>query len=1082
MQERRAEGVKKTIVSLLLAAVLGLSAPGGGQMERQNLEDGTENFAENDTEDILEEDIFVDEEENLDSEDAPDAENETGSSEDSSLQEDLSHNEISDTMEEQEETEILEEFTGTFLTEDNAQFLSGETPEEEQMIEEIEEGRVIGFAPASLSAVGEEELEFAGYAEGKASAAPLKPGRYRLISTSVIANCDEVWTSSSAIHARVRYIEYVDSDGNIKRAPLYCLKASKMGIDNTGDAGIDLKPEAVRFFSNSTIKKILYFGYGGPGDICDDYDPSCSHVNWSKWQNRYVFTHQALSKVYANDVNGATQSQIEHVGLVRFINKIKGLTIPNRSAVKIRAMDKSGNMVTANPLNINMILYRSRPFSGFSWLEPEFEKGFQISPLCSVVDQGGTGNGMTVWRGTSDAWQLAYWTSEAEAKKNPERPVVLKKGNRVQLKNGYCFRVVYPKKVSGVKYFSWKMLLRPVKYILVDGSVQTGMDIQDFGACVYQGDRGLLKLNLVFQPMGTIAVKKTCSQTGHPVKGAVYSLYAAQDLYSGGILMNKKDTVVAEEMTNENGQIIFNDLIPGNYYIKEKTAAPGYLISSEAVPCTVSAGKTIPVYVTNDPDIQGSVSVEKVAEGTDIHLSDAEFTLFTWNKTSGRYENGRRLTYQVDQRRYMADGLIYSENNQGKYKIIETKNPAGYTGSWSQEFVLTENGTNRSFFYRVENTPVKEQRVEIRKLDSATGSFLQGAEFQIYEWDQTIYGYCSEGKILEYDADSRAYRSEKLQITDDNLGKYKIMETKNPEGYQGSWSQEIRLSDSNVQLQFYVKNDPIPGKYGSVYIRKKDSITGEVLSGAEFKAYAWSKVKGTYAEMAEPQDFIFHRDRNLYICSDLEITEDNEGRFLIKEMKAPDGYHGNWEKEIILERDGQILELEAVNKPEQLPFGQITVIKKIKEEEIIWAHGNPAFSFVITGSDSYGMQRRYEETIVYTPGGYTRDGNGNAVLSATVKGIPLGNYQIYEKQILRYYLEKAEANTSNVNIINAGRPQYGIRPQDIAYGEARLSMENRTASLTFYNRKKRYDGYSHNHFVENIVPIIKNSEVAAGTD
>ena len=120
-------------------------------------------------------------------------------------------------MEEQEETEILEEFTGTFLTEDNAQFLSiGETPEEEQMIEEIEEGRVIGFAPASLSAVGEEELESAGYAEGKASAAPLKPGRYRLISTSVIANCDEVWTSSSAIHARVRYIEYVDSDGNVK--------------------------------------------------------------------------------------------------------------------------------------------------------------------------------------------------------------------------------------------------------------------------------------------------------------------------------------------------------------------------------------------------------------------------------------------------------------------------------------------------------------------------------------------------------------------------------------------------------------------------------------------------------------------------------------------------------------------------------------------------------------------------------------------------------------------------------------------------------------------------------------------------
>ena len=42
------------------------------------------------------------------------------------------------------------------------------------MIEEIEEGRVISFVPASLSAVGEEELESAGYAEGKASAAPFE--------------------------------------------------------------------------------------------------------------------------------------------------------------------------------------------------------------------------------------------------------------------------------------------------------------------------------------------------------------------------------------------------------------------------------------------------------------------------------------------------------------------------------------------------------------------------------------------------------------------------------------------------------------------------------------------------------------------------------------------------------------------------------------------------------------------------------------------------------------------------------------------------------------------------------------------
>ena len=130
-------------------------------------------------------------------------------------------------------------------------------------------------------------------------------------------------------------------------------------------------------------------------------------------------------------------------------------------------------------------------------------------------------------------------------KKIRQRPVVLKKGNRVQLKNGYCFRVVYPKKVSGVKYFSWKMLLRPVRYsgrrIRSDWNGYSG-----FWCMRVSGRQRASEIKSCLSANGNHCCKKTCSQTGHPVKGAVYSLYAAQDLYSGGILMNKKDTVVAK--------------------------------------------------------------------------------------------------------------------------------------------------------------------------------------------------------------------------------------------------------------------------------------------------------------------------------------------------------------------------------------------------------------------------------------------------------------------------------------------------------------------------------------------------------
>ena len=152
---------------------------------------------------------------------------------------------------------------------------------------------------------------------------------------------------------------------------------------------------------------------------------------------------------------------------------------------------------------------------------------------------------------------------------------------------------------------------------------------------------GILKLNLSFQPSGSILLQKTSSLTGQPVAGAVYSLYAGQDLYSGSIRIYAKDEKVAEGTTNEKGEILFDSLVPGKYYVKERTAAPGYLITVSASSCTVSSGKRVTLEVKDDPDMKGKVSVEKVADGTGIFLEGAEFTLFTWNKNSGNYENGK---------------------------------------------------------------------------------------------------------------------------------------------------------------------------------------------------------------------------------------------------------------------------------------------------------------------------------------------------------------------------------------------------------------------------------------------------------
>ena len=46
-------------------------------------------------------------------------------------------------------------------------------------------------------------------------------------------------------------------------------------------------------------------------------------------------------------------------------------------------------------------------------------------------------------------------------------------------------------------------------------------------------------------------------------------MYKRQDLYSGGIRIYAKDEKVAEGTTNEKGEILFDSLVPGKYYVKE---------------------------------------------------------------------------------------------------------------------------------------------------------------------------------------------------------------------------------------------------------------------------------------------------------------------------------------------------------------------------------------------------------------------------------------------------------------------------------------------------------------------------------
>ncbi len=101
---------------------------------------------------------------------------------------------------------------------------------------------------------------------------------------------------------------------------------------------------------------------------------------------------------------------------------------------------------------------------------------------------------------------------------------------------------------------------------------------------------------------------------------------------------------------------------------------------------------------------KGNVIVEKLDSQTQEALEGATFTCFEW--TGNGWQSVGSLNWDSAEKDYRLYGLKYSDKNQGRFKVQEVQSPSGYTGSWEQEFTLTEQGTVTRK-YQAENTRIK---------------------------------------------------------------------------------------------------------------------------------------------------------------------------------------------------------------------------------------------------------------------------------------------------------------------------------------------------------------------------------------
>lgn len=270
---------------------------------------------------------------------------------------------------------------------------------------------------------------------------------------------------------------------------------------------------------------------------------------------------------------------------------------------------------------------------------------------------------------------------------------------------------------------------------------------------------------------------------------------------------------------------------------------------------------------------------------------------------------------------------------------------------------------------------------------------------------------------------------------------------------------------------------------GKIRIQKVSGEDGRALAGAEFGIYARDRIEKNGVVIADAGQLLAKL-----------ITDENgmgessylpsEAYYLVKELKAPDGYEITEDLkkgcEVYLGNQSEIMEngvpVLVLNIKNDLKRCDLTIKKSIRRSDIVWANGNPTFLFQVSGVDLEGREHTYvreaEFTREYVDQNSTKE--GIVSLEAVFHNIPCGrNYSVFEMETNRYVLEEVITEDTNVLIARTAESFYGTAPEQIFSVTVDLLLKPRGSSVTFLNKKIRWDDWSHNSIAVNSIKVKK---------
>ncbi|WP_300755882.1 collagen binding domain-containing protein [uncultured Oscillibacter sp.] len=260
-------------------------------------------------------------------------------------------------------------------------------------------------------------------------------------------------------------------------------------------------------------------------------------------------------------------------------------------------------------------------------------------------------------------------------------------------------------------------------------------------------------------------------------------------------------------------------LTEGYFIITEKQAPAGYILDTTPHEVYLRPGKTTEVSIENEK--KPGLTIYKVDSIVGDGIKGAKFEIWVSKdkNQNGTYQQLTNSYYYSDE-----NGIIHLDNlDTGWYKIVEVEPPSGFMlKEPSEQTIYIEHDTSVEVTF--ENIP--KSALVIRKIDSDTGAPLANAWFRVRYLGGTSG---SGGTIIgEYQTSSNG----NIVITGLDAGIYVCEEISAPHGYVMDTAPQTAYISGKEQncITLTFTNS----KYGSLLVKKIDSISGELLSDIQF--------------------------------------------------------------------------------------------------------------------------------------------------------------------------------------------------------------------------------------------------------